>query len=232
MGFAMRSLCGASLLLVAEVAGAAAQSAVQSAAYDPPAECVHEATIRTHDCRVLHASVCPMQIVVDEFVDEEFFGRRFYQHPALFTLFIHKSGVQIGHAYGDGAPRWGQAIGAGDEYAYSRSVVRNFDASEPGDEGEERMAVGRAETLRLKGRDITVLPLEFEVLGAAGDYRAEELFYILDAPRIPLGGEMRTYDENGALVREQDSTPSSISFPGEPGFGAATPEAHCLGLSS
>ena len=200
--------------------------------YSAPPECVHEATVRSQDCLTKHISVCGAQILSDVFQEERFFARKFYEHPTLFTVLIHSSGLQVGHKYGDGAPDWGVVVEPGERYEYRREVVRNFEISEPGDDGVEVMEILPRETMRLAGRDFTVLPQLFEVIGAGGDYRLVERAYVLDQPRIPLGGVSETFDGDGDLTESHDGGPVSISLPGEAGFATNTPPPHCVGVSS
>lgn len=217
-------------VLVAALIAAAQIAAAET--YSPPNGCVLQATVRSKTCETRHISACASQLVADIFKEDAFYGRKQFEHPTLFTLFTHKSGLVIGHDYGEGAPRWGETVKPGDSFAYSRSVIRNFDASEAGDEGMETMRVAPGEELTVAGRRFSVLPLEFEVIGADGDYRLVERAYVLENPRIPLGGSSQTFDGDGAIVGSNEGEPVSISLPGDPGFGVSTPPAHCGTLSS
>ena len=200
--------------------------------YAPPEGCVHEATVRNVACVTEQVSVCPSQVIIDEFRDQRHIARKFYEHPGLFTFFIHATGARAGHDYGDGAPRWGDVLAPGQSYVYRREVWKNFETPGPGADGTERLTVGDAMSLQVGGRSLRVLPLEFEVEGAAGDYRLKERSYLLDAPRVPIGSYSEVYDGAGNLVETHDASPASISLPGESGFGSPDPALHCGAMSS
>ena len=189
-------------VLVAALIAAAQIAAAET--YSPPNGCVLQATVRSKTCETRHISACGAQLVADIFKEDAFYGRKQFEHPTLFTLFTHKSGLVIGHDYGEGAPRWGEKVKPGDSFAYSRSVIRNFDASEAGDEGMETMRVAPGEELTVAGRRFSVLPLEFEVIGADGNYRLVERAYVLENPRA--GGRYPSIS-----VRAAPNTASNIS---------------------
>lgn len=214
-----------SLVLLGAAGFVAAASS--ASAYEPPEGCALIATLRYANCTVAQVSNCPggAQIKHD-FEDGAPVRSTRYDHPALFVAAAYPGGVWFVHDYGEGVPDG--PLSPGEAFRYRREVRTNFREPDPGDQGWETLEVGAPAPFVVAGRDVTVLPLSFEVVSDDGTYRYRERALLLDDPRLTIGSDGREIGEDGDVMSSFTRFPEEISLQGEPGFGALDPVAACL----